>query len=528
MQDGVMNTEVYTIEGGDLARAGQASSRFKERLKRIGVGPKDIRRAIIAAYEAEMNVAIHARKGTMQVTIDTGQVDVEVMDQGPGISDTSLAMQEGFSTAPAFARELGFGAGMGLPNIKKNSDRFAIRSTVGEGTCVSFAIIFDPQGILRPAANSVHVEPDRCCGCLHCLRVCPTQALRVRDSTPQILEHLCIDCAACIEACETGALGMPATSAVQRPSKDTVLILPSAFVAQFGGGVPPQEVLGVLTAMGFSEVRPTETWERALQNAVVGYAHEEAGTRPVISPVCPAVVNLVEMRFPSLIENVAPFLSPMEAVCEVLGGCHVVLVAACPSQRTALLSTGLKPNVETVAPSSLRNAVLPMITTTPNAADRRPRQLPANTDSAVNVLQISGMQHVMSALEKAENGLLGDVEVIELFACDQACFGSPLLTEDPFVSRYRWARMGGGLDRNARAIRRQVPFSARTGVRLDQDISKAIEKLSKMDEVERSLPGKDCGMCGAPTCSALAEDIVLGRATASDCVHLPLHEDKTT
>ena len=131
----------YPIAGGDFERAGSASSLLKEQLKKVGVEPVAIRRAMIAAYEAEMNVVIYANKGNMQIALDTEKLDVEVTDEGPGIPDIEQAMIEGFSTAPPAIRELGFGAGMGLPNIKKNSDRFAIESAVGEGTRVTFTIL---------------------------------------------------------------------------------------------------------------------------------------------------------------------------------------------------------------------------------------------------------------------------------------------------------------------------------------------------------------------------------------------------
>ena len=134
------------IRGGDFRRAGAASRLLKEQLERIGVAPEVLRRAMIAAYEAEMNVVVHARRGVMKTVLDGTQARVEVLDEGPGIADPGLAMTEGCSTAGREARQLGFGAGLGLPNIRKSADRFTIESTVGQGTRLRFTIYLKAPG----------------------------------------------------------------------------------------------------------------------------------------------------------------------------------------------------------------------------------------------------------------------------------------------------------------------------------------------------------------------------------------------
>lgn len=126
----------FNIEGGDFARAGNASSQIKKILKQLNIETALIKRTVVALYEAEMNVVAHAYKGIIQVDIETDKVFIRIQDEGPGIVDIRLAMQEGFSTASPKVREMGFGAGMGLPNIKKNADKFEITSQVGLGTCL--------------------------------------------------------------------------------------------------------------------------------------------------------------------------------------------------------------------------------------------------------------------------------------------------------------------------------------------------------------------------------------------------------
>lgn len=131
---------VCQVKGGDFLAAGSAAARIKNVLRQLGLSPEVVRRASIVAYEAEMNIVIHAYSGTLKATIEPGRVVLVAEDEGPGIEDIELAMQEGYSTAPERIREMGFGAGMGLPNMKKFSDRLTIDSTVGKGTTVEAII----------------------------------------------------------------------------------------------------------------------------------------------------------------------------------------------------------------------------------------------------------------------------------------------------------------------------------------------------------------------------------------------------
>ncbi len=125
---------VYEVEKDDFVRAGEASSNIKKILRQLGIDSGVIRKISIATYEAEMNIVIHSLGGQIILAVTPGYVKVVACDRGPGIADMELAMQEGYSTATDKVREMGFGAGMGLPNMKKCSDRFNMKSTVGKGT----------------------------------------------------------------------------------------------------------------------------------------------------------------------------------------------------------------------------------------------------------------------------------------------------------------------------------------------------------------------------------------------------------
>ncbi len=131
---------VFFLTGKDFTNAGSASSNLKGILDDMGIPAEIVRRAAIAAFEAEMNAIIYAVAGMMRYSITPEAVTVTLQDMGPGIPDIDLAMKEGYSTAPDYIREMGFGSGMGLPNIRKNTDKLTINSVVGEGTTLEFVI----------------------------------------------------------------------------------------------------------------------------------------------------------------------------------------------------------------------------------------------------------------------------------------------------------------------------------------------------------------------------------------------------
>lgn len=130
----------YDVDGSDFTAAGQASVAVKKSLRELGVSPETIRRVSIAMYEGEINMVIHARGGVADVYVSEDSIKIVLTDEGPGIANVSLAMQEGYSTAPANVRSLGFGAGMGLPNMKRYTDSMAIDSVVGQGTTITMTV----------------------------------------------------------------------------------------------------------------------------------------------------------------------------------------------------------------------------------------------------------------------------------------------------------------------------------------------------------------------------------------------------
>ena len=130
----------FDVDGEDFTSAGQASVQVKKNLRRLGISPETIRQVSIAMYEGEINMVIHAGGGEADVIVSEDKIEIILADKGPGIADVNLAMQEGYSTATDSVRSLGFGAGMGLPNMKRYTDEMTIDSVVGEGTTIKMVV----------------------------------------------------------------------------------------------------------------------------------------------------------------------------------------------------------------------------------------------------------------------------------------------------------------------------------------------------------------------------------------------------
>jgi len=313
----------------------------------------------------------------------------------------------------------------------------------------------------------------------------------------------------------------------------TSLVVPPAFLAGCGAKYRPEMVMTALEHLGFAEVISLVPHEAALKVAPLQAARETT-TRPLITPVCPAIINLIELRFPSLIPHLAPFDSPLEAVQASHGFKPTVYLVSCPAQRSALIShevaEGILPGRETiteyVTPALLRQAVMEELVSKPefNVPLGPPPDIPEPRayldEHSRPALMVTGVHHVMAVLEDLENDLLGDISVIEPWACDGGCFGSPFYHEDFHVAVRRWEMTEMDLELRKglpHPVPRRLPFTARPGIRLDADMALAIEKLGQMQELLRTLPGKDCGACGAPSCTTFAEDLVLERSVIGDC-----------
>ena len=341
--------------------------------------------------------------------------------------------------------------------------------------------------------------------------------------------------------CEPGALALADTAADAGDLAGAPLAVPPAFLGGFGAVLPVTRVVDELAAAGFATLRTTHAFEESLRAAVLALAQRHELPWPAIVPACPAALDLIELRFPSLIAHVAPLASPWEALVASGGEADGACVVSCPAQRSALVRRGLEPR-RLLEPQLLREVLLPALlgagagaAPTPDAeasveggaaGESHAPAFPADDAAAAGgpgdpgVLRVTGVDHVIAVLERAEDGLLGGIAAVEPFTCDGGCFGSPLLVEDHHLAAAAWASRTGDDVHDGATVPCLAPPVARPGIRLDDDMAAAIAKLARLDAVRRALPGRDCGACGAPTCASLAEDVVLARAATDLCPYL--------
>ena len=231
---------VFEISRGDFHRLGDECSKLKRVLLSVGFPAKASRRALVAVYEIGMNIVIHAYSGQVRVFWDDGCLEIIATDRGPGIGNIELAMTEGYSTAPDYIREMGFGAGMGLPNVRKSSDDFCLESAVGEGTAVFSRVLPGPEEVVSGTFyHSVRLDTEKCKGCTNCIKGCPTEAIRVIRGKAFIIEDRCIDCGECIRNCPNNAKYVLSAGPEDLSRYDyTVALVSPSFYGQFPNANP--------------------------------------------------------------------------------------------------------------------------------------------------------------------------------------------------------------------------------------------------------------------------------------------------
>ncbi len=508
-----MNVAHVEIVGGDYFSSGRGSKKIKEELRKIGVLPETIRRAIVAVYEAEMNVAIHAYGGTLRATITPETLELVIEDNGPGIPDIEQAMQEGFSTAPPEAREQGFGAGMGLPNIRRNTDRFTIDSIVGKGTTLRFSVYLKPEAAERMRATAVTVEPERCIKCLQCLNVCPTQAIRVCKNGPEIIRHLCVDCTTCIETCPQGVFDMDCAADAPEGQESSILVLPDAILGQCGLHRPLESIEKALADAGWKNLLFSGIAEKAVAEAALAFREKKASATLLLVPVCPAVLNLIQLRYPSLLRYIVPLLTPIEILRDSLA--DAVFVPSCPAQSALVRDISTSDHVSRLHPKKIKKILYG------GAKSNQAMTEAGDQKDLFPATVIAGIKRVCQFLDKAERGQMEDCGVVALYACDQGCFGSPFWDMPPALAQQRADILKPETAPvRVHALYRAKPLEPRSGARLAPDMSTAIKKLTEINRITKNLPGRNCGVCGAPTCLTLAEDVVMNRATLASCIFL--------
>lgn len=401
--------------------------------------------------------------------------------------------------------------------------------------------------------HSVTLDSDACKGCTHCVKRCPTEAIRVRDGKAKIIKERCIDCGECIRVCPhhaKQAIFDPLSAIDTFPYK---IALPApALYGQFNNLDDVDILLEAIRMMGFDEVFEVARAAEIVSDATRHMMSGGMVVRPVISSACPAVLRLIQVRFPELIPHVLPLCAPIEVAARMAkreaaartgrpaAEIGVAFISPCPAKVTAV-KRPMGSKVSAVDAVVAVRDVYPKLIRLMKQV-KAPEELASSGRMGLGwgssggeaaallndrYLAADGIENVIKVLEDLEDDKFTDLDFVELNACSAGCVGGVLNVENPYVAKAKLKRIRKYLPVSCNHIGDEVPREVKYDqmveyqpvMELDADLGKAMEKMMRMQEIEASLPGLDCGSCGAPTCRALAEDVVRGFASEDDCIY---------
>lgn len=410
--------------------------------------------------------------------------------------------------------------------------------------------------------HSVKLQRDKCQGCVSCVKVCPTEAIRVRAGKAEILSDRCVDCGSCARKCPYHAysVAMDTLAELEGYAYNIVLPAPSLY-AQFPATVPMEDIWQGLHTLGFDEIFDVSLASEYVAREIESYVKSDAGgRRPLISCTCPAVLRLIQVKFPELIKQLVPVLAPAEAAAiyvrkeaaakhnlapEQIG---VWFISPCPSKESNIRQSVDVKQSQLTGSFSLADIYGRLLKCLGGEGELNVRTGTsygmgwgacggeAAAAGLENALVVDGIDNVYEVLEQVSMNKMPQLDYIECSACQGGCIGGMLAAENRFVAlsnlqhRIRKMRENEPADRlKTMASHMQLedfPQSAdyrkkivpRPMMQLDDDIMEAMKKFERMEEVLQDLPGLDCGACGAPSCQCLAEDIVQGKAHITDCI----------
>ena len=412
--------------------------------------------------------------------------------------------------------------------------------------------------------HALNIREEVCIGCSHCMRVCPTEAIRVRDGKSRLEANRCIDCGECFRVCPVEAITIEDDDFNKIfDYTSRIALVPAIFMGQFPEDITAAQIFAGIKDLGFTHVFEVEQGVEILRSAMTEYAKTHKHLRPLISSFCPAVIRLIQVKFPSLTDNIMMTRPPVDVSAmyyrkqlidqgaqeEEIG---IFYVTPCAAKIAAVKSpVGEESSVITgvINMDVLYNKVYRIIKRGGSHNFDVPGISPLSSYSITwsltggesdlmkgRCLAIDEIHNVIAFLEKVENEEITDIDFLELRACDQSCAGGVLsngnrfLTTDRLRKRARVRKEKG--DDPGKPEEKSITYYRdyllenisltkvypRSMHKFDDDMGIAMKKMNRFNELVKMFPQVDCGVCGAPSCQALSEDIVKGKAKLTDCI----------
>lgn len=408
--------------------------------------------------------------------------------------------------------------------------------------------------------HSVYLDEKKCSGCTACLKHCPTEAIRIRGGHASIDTDRCIDCGECIRVCPHNAKKAVCEklSAMDKFKWKIALPAPSLY-GQFDNLEDVDYVLDGLIKIGFDDVFEVSAAAELVSAYTRLYLKTEGVKKPAISSACPVVIRLIGLRFPSLTDNIIHMLPPMEIAAklarkkakrehpelsdEEIGVCFI---SPCPAKVSYVKNgfAGYKSQVDTVV--SINDIYFQLIAKMQPKADVKSLSNSgmigigwASTGGEATAifnesyLAADGIENVIRVLDQVENGNIPPLEFIELNACSGGCVGGVMTMQNPFIAKARLQTLRRYLPVSQNFLSKEESYIPESYIfneiptyhpisRLSDSMAESMRMMADIQKLRDTLPGIDCGACGAPNCRAFAEDAVRNKSCGAKC---PLYKE---
>ena len=416
--------------------------------------------------------------------------------------------------------------------------------------------------------HALKISEELCIGCSHCMNVCPTEAIRIRSGKAILYEHRCVDCGECFKACPVSAIFIDQDDYKRIQSfKYRIALVPAVFFGQFPDEISHSQIYSAILSNGFTHVYIVETGVELLLTEIKAYLKSHPEKKPLISSFCPAIIRLVQVKFPYLTENIMLLKPPLDITALYCrkqltdegikpAEIGVFYITPCAAKIAAIKSpvgedysmiTGVI-NMDTLynkVYKHIRNdrSLQPAITTIKPISQTamewtlthgEARHIPGRS------LAIDEIHNVIEFLEKIENDEISDIDFLELRACDESCAGGVLLSANRFLVAERLRSYphrkdaaesaDEGIQAYSEYLLRRIniqSISPRSMLKLDENMEEAMRKMDKSSQMLQCLPLTDCGACGSPNCQSFANDIALGEADIRQCIFIQKNREQT-